>query len=118
MGLIFDEEGGHIFRRVGGVCRFWKSGCAPARLSTRLHACWPLLDPAFFPEFVPGLRGLDAADGLDRRRLLARLRTKLGQAANSAIGEGERANLALRKAVTSGQIAHRFRPSARARLVS
>ena len=84
MGLIFDEEGGHIFRRVGGVCRFWKSGCAPARLSTRLHACWPLLDPAFFPEFVPGLRGLDA-DGLDHRRplslLLARLRTKLGRAA-------------------------------------
>ena len=43
------------------------------------------LDLAFFPEFV---RGLDAAaDGLDRRRLLARLRTKPGQA---AIGERER----------------------------
>ena len=46
------------------------------------------LDLAFFPEFVPGLRGLDAADGLDRRRLLARLRTKLGQAAIAARERG------------------------------
>ena len=66
-----------------------RRACLPACRPPACY-CWPSvrpsvrLDLAFFPEFVPGLRGLDAADGLDRRRLLARLRTKLGQAAIAA----------------------------------